>query len=136
MKSRYQGYTLIELMITCALIAIISVVAVASYIGQVRSSRRSDAINTIYAIALAEERYRTNNSTYGTLAQAYSGGTTSPGGYYTLAVSGNTATGYTITATAVGDQAKDKEGSTSCTPLTLALSSGTTTLSPSACWPS
>lgn len=130
------GFTLIELMMAVVIIAIIAKIAIASLSYYSLKGRRSDGLNAILAISLAEERYRSNNTTYGSLAQAYNSVTASPQGYYTLSVSGNTATGYTITATGQGSQANDKEGSTSCATLTYAVSSGTITKTPAACWPS
>jgi type IV pilus assembly protein PilE len=131
-----KGMTLIELLIALTVIAILAVIAATVYSSQLRVSRRSDAINTLFAMSLAEERYRTTNTTYGTLAQVWGGVTTSTGGYYTLAISAITTSTYTITATATGDQVNDKEGSTSCTPLTLAANNGTITETPLVCWPS
>lgn len=135
-KKLYHGYTLIELMVSLSIVALLTIIAVTSYTVQVRNSRRVDAINTLFGIALAEERYRTSNTTYGTLAQVWNSVTTSTGGYYTLGISSVSATAFTATATATGDQANDVEGSTSCSTLTYTMSSGTITKSPSNCWPS
>ncbi len=130
-----QGFTLIELAITILIISILTILATNLYTPFVRKGRRMDATNTLFAIQLAEERYRSNNTQYGTLAQAWGGVTATPQGYYTLAISNVGATTYTITATAVGGQANDTENGVSCTPLTLTLSSGTITQSPATCWP-
>ncbi len=136
MKRKIKGMTLLELMIAVVCVAILSLIALTLFSSQVRVSRRTDAINTINAISLSEERYRTSNTTYGTLAQVWGGVTTSTGGFYTLAVSANSATAYTITATATGDQANDSEGTTNCGTLTLTSNNGTITQTPAVCWPS
>jgi type IV pilus assembly protein PilE len=136
MRKKLCGFTLIELMIALAVAAILSVIAINVFSTQLRASRRTDAINTIFSIALAEERYRATNTTYGTLAQVWGGVTTSTGGYYTLAITNNAATTFTITATAIGDQLKDVDSSTACTPLVLTANSGTYTKTPAICWPS
>lgn len=130
-----SGVTIIELLIVVVIIAILAVIALALYSGQVRNGRRSDAINVLFSISLAEEQYRTLNTTYGTIAQVWNNVSTSPGGYYSLAISNVTANSYTITATATGDQANDVSGSTSCSTLTLAMSFGTITKTPAECWP-
>lgn len=135
MRKSKLGFTLIELVVALAIVSILSVIAVKIYSRQVRQGRRLDGINTLLSISLAEERYRSTNTTYGTLAQVWGGVTTSPEGYYTLAISNVSATAFTLTATGTGDQANDASGSTSCTTLTLSLSSGAITKSPSACWP-
>lgn len=130
-----NGFTLIELMIALAIVSILIVGAIIGYRPYMRKGRRMDGINAIMAVSLAEERYRATNTTYGTLAQAYNNVTTSPDGFYTLAVSNVSATSYTVTATATGDQANDTAGNTSCTTLTLAYSNGAVTRTPAACWP-
>jgi type IV pilus assembly protein PilE len=131
-----SGVTVIELLVTIVIIAILALLAVVIYVSQVRNSRRTDAVNTLFSIALAEESYRTTNTTYGTLAAVWNGVTTSVGGYYTLAISNVAATSYTITATATGDQVNDSQNGTSCSVLTYAMSGGTVTQTPSTCWPS
>jgi len=133
--SLLKGFTLIELLVAVAIVAILAVIAIKLYPSQVRQGRRVDGINVLLSISLAEERYRSNNTTYGTLAQVWNGASTSPEGYYTLTISNVSASGYTATATAQGDQANDTFGSTSCATLTLSLANGTISKSPSVCWP-
>jgi len=129
------GFTLIEMVIVLAIICITTLAAIAMYSSQVQASQRIDGINCLLSMSLAEERYRTVNTTYGTLAQVWGGVTASPEGYYTLAISSVTATGYTLTATAVGTQATDTANGVACSVLTLTVSAGTITKTPSACWP-
>lgn len=129
------GFTLIELLIVVAIMAIVTIIAASVYTTFSRKSRRADGINALMAASLAEERYRSNNTSYGTLAQIGVSGTSAQG-YYTIAVSGASATGYTVTATGTGIQASDTEGGTACNVLTLTVSNTTTTQAPAACWPS
>lgn len=133
---KLKGVSFIELLIVILVLAILGVIAASVYSTFAREGRRSDGINALLAIQLAEERYRANNATYGSLAQAYGGATTSPQGYYNLAISGTSATGYTATATGTGSQTSDVQGTTSCTTLTLTVSNTTVTTTPAACWPS
>jgi type IV pilus assembly protein PilE len=85
-----------------------------------------------------QERYRASHTTYGTLAQIGYSGTASLEGYYTVSVTGNTATGYVAAAagTSSGGQSSDAVGSTSCATLTITVSAtnprGVKT--PDACW--
>jgi len=131
------GFTLIELMITVAIIAILAAVALPSYNSYVKKSRRSDAYAALAAVSLQQEKYRANNTTYGTLAQIGVPGT-SPDGYYTIAITANsnTASGYTATATAVSakGQNTDVEGSEPCGTLSLTMTAGALSYTPVACW--
>lgn len=133
MKGR-QGFSLIELLVVIAILGILAIVAIPAYQTYAQKSRRTDAISTLLAIQLAQEKYRTTNATYGNLNQVWGGVTSTPEGHYTLSITGNTATTYTVTATAVGGQSSDNQNGTSCATLTLAYGNGTTTKSPSVCW--
>lgn len=132
---KLNGFSLLELIIVLVVISILTILAIILYSSQIRQVRRADGIDSLNSLSLAEERYRTSNLQYGTLAQVWNGVTTSTGGYYTLSISGTSATGYTLTATAVGNQANDTDGSTSCATLQITVSNGTVTRTPSICWP-
>ena len=126
---RTRGFTVIELMIGLVIVAVLVSLAVPSFRDTLRKSRRSDAMNSIMDIHLSQERYRVNNPTYGNLSQAKNivpavSSLASPDGHYSLTVTGNTATNYTIVAaTVVGDdQAND-----SCGDFTLAFTAGVIT---------
>jgi type IV pilus assembly protein PilE len=93
-----KGFTLTEVVIVLAVVGILVAVAVPAYQQQMRKARRSDAINSLQAIYLAQERWRANHTDYGDLADVWTG-TDSSEGYYTMAVSGVSAAGYTATAT-------------------------------------
>lgn len=135
MRRNNYGFTLLELMIVFAIIGILLILALPTYMSYTTKSRRADAFSAILNIQLAEERFRANNSQYGSLAQLGIA-TTSAQGYYVLSTSNLSATSYTISATGGAQQANDAEGSVSCTTLTLTMTQGTTTQTPSVCWPS
>lgn len=61
---RAQGFTLIELMIVVAIIAIISAIAYPSYQDSVRKANRSDGLNTITDTAGRLERCYTTYGSY------------------------------------------------------------------------
>lgn len=130
MLIKNRGFTLLELLVTLIVASIIVAIIYTSYKSSSLRSKRSDAINTILSIQGAEEKYRTNNTSYGTLAQVWGNVSTTPQGNYTIAISNVSATAYTITATAQGYQA----GDTGCTAITLAKSGATETRTPAACW--
>ena len=107
--SSKRGFTLLELMIAVAIVGILAAIAYPSYRESVMKSRRSDAKAALLQVQLAQEKWRANNTTYGTLAQIGVGATSSEG-YYTIAVTGNTATAYNATAAPTGAQTGDKCG--------------------------
>lgn len=131
MSSNFKGFTLIELLISVAIVAILAAVAMAAYSIFVTQSRRSDATTAIKTIQFAEENYRANNTTYGTLAQV-GGSSTSSNGFYTISVSGASATGYTIIASPVTGTSQASDST--CSPIQLVQSGATTTMTPTACW--
>lgn len=60
----HYGFTLIELMIVIAILAIISAIAIPAYTGYIGSARLVEAKNNIAALVLAEEEYFLENNTY------------------------------------------------------------------------
>ncbi len=119
-----RGFTLIELMIVVAIVAIIAAVALPNYFGSVRKSRRADAITALNQIAQAQERWRANNVSYTTdLTSAGLNVANPSSGYYTLQASGASGTGYTATAAAAGAQLKD----TQCLGLGMKMAGGNIT---------
>jgi type IV pilus assembly protein PilE len=121
-----KGFTLIELMITVAIIGILAGIAYPSYQDSVRKSRRADAKGALLGFANAMERYFTENNTYedAAVGPADTGPpriykTTSPvdGGpaYYNLTISAATVNTYTLNAARTGVQSTDKCGTLTLT---------------------
>lgn len=133
MNKKVDGFTLIEMMIVVAIVAILAAVAIPSYLDSLKKSRRSDATTSLTRIQLAQEAYRLNHATYGSITDLGIG-TSSSDGYYTLSITGNNATAYTATATAVSGTSQGSD--TGCTTITLTVSNGGNTASnaPAACW--
>ncbi len=124
-----KGFTIIELMIVLAVVAILVTLAIPSFRDTLRKSRRSDAMNAIVGIHLAQERWRVNHTTYGQLANPSNPLTNlgpdpliSPDGHYSLTIPTATSTSYTILGTALGDQIND-----SCGNFTLTFTAGVIT---------
>lgn len=131
-STKIKGFTLIELMITIAIIGLLATIALPSYKNSIRKSKRQVAISDMLLIKQAQEKYRTNNLTYapnGGLVGVYGVTYSSKPSDYSFQITNATATGYTIVATPLGSQAGG--GETVCNPLTLTSDD---TRTPATCW--
>ena len=125
MKRPVRGFTMIELMIVLAIVGIIAAIAIPSYNGQIRKSRRAEATTRLQQIAVQQEKWRSENPAYTNAWANLGGDPETPADqnvaiFYNWAIAltapvAGTPAAFTITATAQGDQAKD----TDCTTLTI-----------------
>ncbi len=76
-----QGFSLIELTIVVAVIAILAAIAIPNYLGIQRKARRAEAKAKLPAIAMALENWYAENGTYGA------------NGVYTYVTNGGTVVG-------------------------------------------
>ena len=115
-----KGVTLLELMITVAVVGLIAGIAYPSYQSQVQKSRRAEAKVSLERQAQRAERcFRTNQP------WSYTGCVTAgdtENGLYAITVNQADAAGFSITATAQGPQLKDK----SCRTFTLSSTNNPT----------
>ena len=127
------GFTLIELMITVAVVGILAAIAYPSYQDSIRKSRRADAKSALLDAAHRQERFFTENNQYTSVLVAPGGcigaacglslpAATTTDGYYTLTLNapvnaaGRIST-YTLTATPVAG--KSQAHDSSCEAFTL-----------------
>ena len=125
-----RGFTLIEIMIALVIVGILVMVALPSYQGSLRKSRRVDGMDTLLELASRQERFYARTGTYTTDISGATGldygSTQSPDGYYSLTAAacatGTIATCYVLSAAPQGVQASD----TQCGTLQLGSNSGKT----------
>ena|SRR5680860_117368 len=115
-KDFEKGFTLIELMIAIAVVAILVALAVPSYMHYVRKANRGEAHQLLLNWANNQEIWRATHTSYADAASALGVPTHDK---YTFTISGTSGTSYLLTATATGSQAADEEKGQSCTVLTL-----------------
>jgi type IV pilus assembly protein PilE len=145
-----RGFTLIELVIAMVIASILAAIAIPSYNSYIMKSRRTEAKSTLLNLASLEERFYSTNNTYSTTPSDLGYPTTATvpfpvgSGYYNISAltvipaaapvnstSAGTPATYSITALAIGSQARDS----GCTSFTISsggvqTSAGTSTT----CW--
>lgn len=97
--NKQEGFTLIELMIAVAIIAILASIALPAYNNYVMRGKLTEAFGTLGDFRVRMEQFYVDNRNYGTAGGAC--GAASPSGqYFTYTcVVGSPATTYTATAT-------------------------------------
>lgn len=102
------GFTLIEMLVVLIVISILTVIAYPSYVAWIVKSHRSDAMATLTQDQSLLERCYAQAFTYVGCATLPAFPQASPQGFYSINVANLTATTYTLTATPVGSQVRDK----------------------------
>lgn len=138
-RRRAKGFSLIEIMIVVAVIAIIAAIALPSYNNSVLKSKRGMGKAELMEVLSMQEQYFINNKAYATDLTSL-GYATNPyfindqgsevadaNSIYRIALSGATVSDFTIEALARNGQADD----TDCSTLTLTNTGAKT---PAQCW--
>ncbi len=86
--NRNFGFSLVELMITVAIVGIVASIASPAYQDQIRKSRRADGTTLLTEIRDLQERFIMENNTYTAdlSGLGYTGGATSDEEYYQVQV--------------------------------------------------
>ena len=118
--ARVRGFTLIELMVTVAIVGMLAAVAYPSYIDYIIRSKRSAAQGYMLELSSLQQRYLLDARTYAAdLATLNSSVPSHVSSNYTVTTplkTGTTLPGFTVTATPIGTQlARD----TACGTLTI-----------------
>lgn len=61
---KLKGFTLIELMITVAILGVVASIAIPAYTGYIKTAKMSEAQNNLAALRLAEEEFYLENNEY------------------------------------------------------------------------
>lgn len=107
------GFTLIELMITVAIVGLLAAIAYPSYTQHVRKSRRSEALQMLMNVGSRQQQYLLDTRSYAdSLSTLNVSLSSSLSPYYTVSMTVSTATvpAFTVTAVPLGSQALDTCG--------------------------
>ncbi len=117
-RRRLHGFTLIELMITVAVVAILASVAYPAYTSSLVKSRRAQAQVVLSDIAQRQQQYLLDNRSYTTSTTALNLPVPSDiQAYYSFAIpaASTTPLAYTATATPVAGTAQAQDGTLTVT---------------------
>ena len=106
-RPNFAGFSLLELLITLAIVAILASITIPSYNGLVAKSRRSDAMSTLVLIQLAQERWRSQHRSYAPALDKLGWFPESLDGYYQLRITRADENNFLLLAEPAGSQQSD-----------------------------
>ncbi len=112
MRTQRRGFTLIELVITVAIVGILAAIAFPSYQAYVIRSNRTDAQQFLQQMTMDAERYFTRTNSYTDLGKYLSDSETAAEktGIYNVAINETSAMSFNITATPVAGKINKDDG--------------------------
>jgi type IV pilus assembly protein PilE len=95
-----KGLTLIELLVTVAIVAILASIAIPAYTNYLLRARRADAKTALEQLRASQEMFRAERGSYSTvfLQLVTSWGVPNVSGDYAILLNSSTATGFTAEA--------------------------------------
>lgn len=107
------GFTLIEVVIALAIVAITTMFAASSYRGYILRSHRVEAVHALLGAAAEQEKFHLSHGHYGDRLDATAGddppglpvASRTPGGHYALAVASASAVEFRVVAMATSARA-------------------------------
>lgn len=127
------GFTLVELLIAVAVVAVLVGVGLPAYTGAVQKHRRGDAIAALQKLEFAQNGHYANHLAYAVSPAALRLPAVSEDGHYDIVVERADAGGYDASARARADSPQRHDAA--CATLTLVQQGERVTRGPSpACW--
>lgn len=127
-RPRSNGFSLVELMVALVVAGILAAIAYPAYTSHLQRSRRADALAALTVVMQAQERYRSNVSSYAALLTDLNLNIPDITPHYQITLSGIGATpsfdiGYIATATPV--TGSKQAGDTTCKVFKVTLKGAT-----------
>ena len=116
MNKTQQGFTLIELMITVAIVGIIAAIAVPNYSEYIKRASRAEAASALLDAANKQEQYFVDNRAYSTSFSDLGIQSKTENGHFELTINVVNSNEFTITAKPIAGAVKEDAD---CTSLTI-----------------
>jgi len=130
---RFSGFTLVEMVVALAAVAMLAVMALPTFQGRLAEARRGDATAALQRIQVAQERYRDAHGLYADALAPLGVAALSSEGLYDLALEVGPGERYVGRARARADGAQAHDSA--CAEISLHVEQGFATLGPSPrCW--